>query len=483
MSFASLHFLFFFPIAVSLYFATPMKWRWATLLALSYYFYGSWRVEYLFLIIGSTLIDYFAALGMEASRTQRGRKSFLAMSLAGNLGILFSFKYYNFFSEALRAVLAPLGVEPGPSSFHPLLPVGISFITFQALAYTIEVYNRRSPAERHLGRFALYIAFFPQLVAGPIERPQSLIPQFSRVHTFDGARVISGLTRMAWGFFQKLVIADRLALVVNDVYNNPGGQSAGSIILATYFFAFQLYADFAGYTDIAIGGARVMGFELMENFRRPYFATSISDFWRRWHISMSTWFHDYVFKPLGGARKGRTRALMNVMIVFILSGLWHGAAWTYVMSGCLFAIFFLFGHLTRDWRGDMWDAARRTFGDVVPIARPWIARVVTFNFVCVAFLFFRANTLPDAFRFVGTIMNGAGGFIARAPIIGSYEAAIAAAAILLLFSHHMVERRAPLDDVLMAQPQWVRWAAFYGIATLTILLGNFGAQPFIYFQF
>jgi alginate O-acetyltransferase complex protein AlgI len=460
------------------------------LLALSYYFYGSWRVEYLFLLMAGTLIDYAAALGMAASRTLRTRRAFLALSLTFNLGVLFFFKYYSFFSESLRSLLAPLGVTAGPSTFHPLLPVGISFFTFQILAYAIDVYRGRCQAERHLGKFALYVSFFPQLVAGPIERPQALLPQLDRVHRFEGRRVVSGLTRMAWGFFLKLVVADRLAIVVNDVFNHPGGQPAGTIMLATYLFAFQLYADFAGYTDIAIGSARIMGFDLMENFRRPYFATSISDFWRRWHISLSTWFHDYVFQPLGGARKGRSRALANIMIVFILSGLWHGAAWTYIASGCLFATFFLFGHLTRKQRSALWDRVIRMAARSSPAAgggvlaiRPWIARLVTFNLVCTVFVFFRANTIADAIGFMRTIIHGVGGFAARVPALGTYEVGVAAIAVSVVVLHHAVDRIAPVDDMIMAQPRWVRWAAFYSIATLTILLGHFGTQPFIYFQF
>jgi alginate O-acetyltransferase complex protein AlgI len=490
MSFASLHFLIFFPIAVALYFATPGKWRWATLLALSYYFYGSWRVEYLFLLMAGTLIDYGCALGMAASRTLGRRRAFFAISLSLNLGVLFFFKYYSFFSETLRTLLAPFGVAPGPSSFHPLLPVGISFFTFQILAYSIDVYKGRCPAERHLGKFALYVAFFPQLVAGPIERPQALLPQLDQVKKFDGHRVISGLTRMAWGFFLKLVIADRVAVVVSDVYNNPNGQTAASIILATYLFAFQIYADFAGYTDIAIGSARVMGFDLMENFRRPYLATSITDFWRRWHISMSTWFHDYVFQPLGGARKGRARAVANIMIVFVLSGLWHGAAWTYVVSGLLFAAFFLFGHLTRRARNGLWDQAIQqcaalspTVGHALRAFRPWLARVIVFNLVCCVFIFFRANSVSDAAGFLKTVIQGAGGYTGYMPTIGAYELMVALGALLVLGGHHMIERTTRVDDLLTAQPRWVRWGAFYGIATTTILFGNFGTQPFIYFQF
>jgi alginate O-acetyltransferase complex protein AlgI len=276
--FNSLEFVVFFPLAVALYFLTPGKYRWAILLVLSYYFYASWRVEYVILLAGSTLVDYGAALGMGRARTPTARKAFLALSLSTNLGALFFFKYFAFISESIHTLLTPLGISPGVSSFHPLLPVGISFYTFQTLAYSLEVYWGRQKPERHLGKFALYVSFFPQLVAGPIERPGRLLPQFDTVHRFVGRRVVSGLTRMAWGFFQKLVIADRLAIAVNQVYNHPEGQSAGAILLATYLFAFQLYADFSGYTDIARGAARVMGYELMPNFRRPYFATSITDF-------------------------------------------------------------------------------------------------------------------------------------------------------------------------------------------------------------
>lgn len=491
MLFNSLHFVAFFPIATGLYFATPGRHRWAVLLALSYYFYASWRVEYVFLLAGSTLVDYGAALGMGRSRTALRRKLFLALSLSTNLGVLFFFKYFTFVSETIHAVLSPLGLSPGVASFHPLLPVGISFYTFQTLAYALEVYWGRQEPERHLGRFALYVSFFPQLVAGPIERPGRLLPQLRTVHRFVGRRVVSGLTRMGWGFFQKLVIADRLALAVNDIYNNPQGQTTGTILLGTYLFAFQLYADFAGYTDIARGTARVMGYELMVNFRRPFFATSISDFWRRWHISMTTWFRDYLFKPLGGARKGRVRALWNIVAVFFLSGLWHGAAWTYVVSGLLFAAFFLVGHVTRDRRNAAWQKVERwaaavdpRLGPTVGRLRPWLARILTFHLVCIAFLFFRANTIGDALYFVRTL-GGRVGEPVPAPSLAlePYQLALALAAILTLLAVNIMERDRDLDEKLLLQPRWIRWGTLYGVSLATLMFGHFGAQPFIYFQF
>ncbi|MCE7945771.1 MAG: MBOAT family protein, partial [Chlorobi bacterium CHB1] len=310
MLFHSLEFIIFFPVVVAIYFLAPLRFRQFFLLLASYYFYMCWKAEYAVLILLSTGIDYVAALHMHKTS---GR---------GNI-------FYEF----------PL--------FDILLPVGISFYTFQTLSYTIDVYRSEKTPERNFIKFALYVTFFPQLVAGPIERSTRLLPQFDHEHKFDANRVVSGLRLMLWGFFKKLVIADRLALYVNEVYNNPADYTGLPVIIATYFFAFQIYCDFSAYSDIAIGAARVLGFDLMKNFRQPYLAQSIGEFWKRWHISLSTWFRDYLYIPLGGNRVSRLRWYVNLMAVFLISGLWHGANWTFVVWGALHGSYFVLSLLTQ----------------------------------------------------------------------------------------------------------------------------------------
>ncbi len=350
MFFNSLHFLIFLPIVIAIYFSLPYRWRWVLLLAASYYFYMCWKAEYVLLIILSTVIDYYAALGMGRQRDKSKRKPYLLLSLIVNLGILFSFKYFNFFNENVRVLLTQFNIFYDAPTFKLLLPVGISFYTFQTLSYSIDVYRGARPPERHFGLFAVYVAYFPQLVAGPIERSTTLLPQFRDKHDFDASRAASGLRRIMWGMFQKVVVADRLAIYVDSVYNNQAPHGGLTLIVATVFFVFQVYCDFAGYSNIAIGAARIMGFDLMENFRRPFFARSVAEFWQRWHISLLTWFRDYLYIPLGGNRVARWRWYFNTMFVFVLCGLWHGAAWTYVITLGLHGFFIIFSSLTESPR-------------------------------------------------------------------------------------------------------------------------------------
>ncbi len=301
MLFNSLEFVIFFPVVTLLYFLLPHRFRWLHLLAASCVFYMFFIPAYILILAFTIVIDYFAGILIENARG-KSRKIFLATSLAANIGVLFVFKYYNFFSENLAQIASLLNVEYALPALSILLPVGLSFHTFQAMSYTIEVYRGNQKAERHFGIYALYVMFYPQLVAGPIERPQSLIHQFYERHDFDSNRVSNGLKLMLWGLFKKIVVADNLAVFVDAVYNQPRAWDGVNLIIATIFFAFQIYCDFSGYSDIAIGAAEVMGFKLMTNFNRPYHSKSISEFWKRWHISLSTWFRDYLYIPLGGNR-------------------------------------------------------------------------------------------------------------------------------------------------------------------------------------
>ena len=347
MLFNSLQFIVFFPIVVAAYFALNAKYRWILLLLASYYFYMCWSYKYIVLIMISTVVDYVAGILMYKLEKQRARKLLLLASLTTNLGLLFFFKYFNFFGDSINFVFERFNIFARVPAYEYLLPVGISFYTFQTLSYTIDIYRRKQKPEYHFGRFALFVSFFPQLVAGPIERSVNLIPQFRQDFKFEYERVKEGILLMVWGFFKKVVIADRLAEYVNLVYNNPADFAGLQNVIATFFFSFQIYCDFSGYSDIAIGSALIMGYRLMTNFRRPYFAASIGEFWHRWHISLSTWFRDYVYISLGGNRVVKWRYYYNLFITFLVSGLWHGAEWTFVIWGAIHGFYTVsYTHLT-----------------------------------------------------------------------------------------------------------------------------------------
>jgi len=355
MLFNSIEFIIFFPIVVAAYFALPGKFRWILLLIASYYFYMCWNYNYIILILISTFIDYFAGLGMGKTKVQLKKNLLLILSLTANLGLLFFFKYLNFFSVNLNAFFDQINIFYNVPQYDYLLPVGISFYTFQTLSYTIDVYSGKKEPEKHFGIFALYVSFFPQLVAGPIERSTRLLPQFYKHYKIDYVRIRDGVLLMVWGFFKKVVIADRLSEYVNTVYNNADNYGGFHDIIATFFFGTQIYCDFSGYSDIAIGSAMVLGYDLMLNFRRPYLSRSIKEFWSRWHISLSTWFRDYLYIPLGGNRVVKWRWYYNLFITFLISGLWHGANWTFVVWGALHGFYLLAAIVTNNWRNKMSD--------------------------------------------------------------------------------------------------------------------------------
>jgi alginate O-acetyltransferase complex protein AlgI len=492
MLFNSIVFALFFPTVVALFFATPHRWRWVVLLAASYLFYGWWKAEYLLLLMVCSTVDWAVALRMNDASTQARRKAWLMVSLVLNLTMLGYFKYVGFLTDTLQSIASPLGLVLHDSpAFHPLLPVGISFYTFQTLAYSIDVY-RGLPAERHLGRFALYVSFFPQLVAGPIERAQSLLPQFYEVKRFHGGRVVSGLTLMGWGFFQKVVIADRLAPVVNEIF--AGGsepQTAGAIMLAAYFFYFQIYADFSGYTHIAIGAARVMDFKLMENFDRAYLSSSTSEVWRRWHISLMSWFRDYLARPLGFSRPGRPKWARNILIVFLASGLWHGAAWTFAAWGLVNAIFVIVGDSTRRRRDRWWTRGAESLsrrragaGALLLRARLVVAVVFMFNLMALANIFFRAPSLARAAEMYGTLLRAPMTLFSLPALpVSRYEMMLALAAICVFLVVDGVGRTMRWAEWFAVQPRWVRWSTAYAIAMVVLMFGEFDVVEFYYFQF
>ena len=489
MLFNSLHFLVFFPLVVGLYYCLPPRGRGALLLLASYYFYMSWRAAYALLLLVTTALDYYSGVRMSRLPEKRQRRPWLVLSLASNLGTLFVFKYFNFFRDAavgLAGVLH-LSVGAGPA-LGLLLPVGVSFYTFQSVGYIIDVYQGRLEAERNFGRFALFVAFFPQLVAGPIERGGHMLPQFRRARAFDYARVVSGLRLMAWGLFKKVVVADRLALLVNPVFNNPQQHPEGPLlVLATLAFTFQIYGDFSGYTDLARGAARVLGFEFNLNFQQPYQAASVPEFWRRWHISLSSWFRDYVYIPLGGSRVGPARAYGNLLAVFLISGLWHGANFTFVVWGGLHGLYLVLSTWARPARAWL---AQRTGLAAYPGLRRGLGVLVTFVLVAYAWIFFRANSLADALFISRHLLSGwqLNGHQVATLLLGFSqhyrpELVVAASAVALMLAVEYFGSRCSPQAWVAAQPWATRWTGYVGLTLLILYLGIFNSTSFIYFQF
>ncbi len=492
MLFNSLHFLLFFPVVVVVYYATPPSFRWIWLLGSSYYFYMSWHPAYIILIVFSTMVDYLAGLGMGREKEKRGRRKYLWGSLAVNLGLLFLFKYYDFFHESLRLAASWFHLSYSAPSLGLLLPVGISFYTFQTLSYTIDVYRGNREPEKHLGYFALYVSFFPQLVAGPIERSETLLPQLRASHSFDARRVSRGLLLMTWGFFKKVVIADRVAQVVNTVYGRPGDFSGWQLTLATILFSYQLYCDFSGYSDIAIGGANVFGISLMENFRRPFLARSIAEFWTRWHISLSTWLRDYVSVPLLRTLRGLKkiyRYVLAIMLTFSLSGLWHGANGTFVIWGMIQGVYIVLGHLTTPFRKKL--RAKCGIADHVWYLSA-VQIVFTYALVCVAGIFFRAQSVADAWLVLKNLGTGwqvlVQGEKAKELLLsmGMNEFGFIVTMASIVFMEvvqYGQEKRWFSSPWLEARPIWFRWTAYYLLVLWILLFGAWGGQNFIYFQF
>jgi len=442
----------------------------------------SWKAEYAILILISTMIDYYAGRRMADLKEKIKRRKYLILSLFTNLGLLFAFKYFNFFNDSIRAMLTAISLPVDIPYFNVLLPVGISFYTFQTLSYTIDVYNGKIKPERHFGIFAVYVAFFPQLVAGPIERAKNLLPQFAKKHKFDYKRVTDGLKLMLWGFFLKIVIADRLSIVVDHVYNDVTGFVGVPLIIATYFFAFQIYCDFAGYSFIAIGAAQVLGIKLMDNFRRPYFSKSVSEFWKRWHISLTTWFRDYLYIPLGGNRVVKSRWLFNIAVVFLISGLWHGAGWTFVIWGALHGSYLIFSILTKN--------VREKFANFIGITKfprfHMILKVfITFHLVLFGWIFFRANTFSDAIYVITHLFTGLSFHIKNLFLERTIMVEFVVAIPLILFMEfiHLIQERMRMRQFLDDKPLLLRWAIYFVIIMVILLFGIYQETPFIYFQF
>lgn len=502
MLFNSIEFLLFFPVVLLIYWLIPGKLRMYWLLVTSYVFYMGWNPQYALLLLFSTAATWLSGLliGFSRSRAEKaeaeGRKKrsltklWVALCLVLNLGILFFFKYFDFVVENVNSLLKALGREAVKPTFDVLLPVGISFYIFQALSYTIDVYRGDVRVEKNFFKYATFVSFFPQLVAGPIERSSHLLTQFDEPKPFSYERVRDGLLMMLWGFFQKLVIADRAAIAVNEVFNACEYYSGFSVALAAILFALQIYGDFAGYSCIAVGAGQVMGFQLMENFRQPYFAVSVADFWRRWHISLSTWFRDYLYIPLGGNRKGEARKYANQMIVMLVSGLWHGAAWTYVIWGGMNGVMQVLGGMTAK--------ARRSIREKLGVKENTLSTrlakmLVTFVLIDLTWIFFRANTVSDAFYILGSLFRGwdlkalIDGSLLRMGLDMTEWIVLGLGVIVLIAVGVMRERGMHLRALLSRQQVWFRWLVYLTAVFSVLLLGVYGpgfeASAFIYFQF
>ena len=497
MEFNSINFMIFFPVVLALYFVIPKALRQIWLLAASYYFYMSWNARYALLIAASTLITYVSGIAIERYRDsgRTGRRLTVLFSCLGiNLGILLFFKYGNFLIASLDRGLELLHIGSVDQRFYFLLPVGISFYTFQALGYTIDVYRGDVRAETNLIRYALFVSFFPQLVAGPIERSKNLLSQMqniAEIKLWNARRVTSGTILMIWGFFVKMVIADRAAVLVNTVFDNYRMYGSTELVLAAVFFALQIYCDFGSYSLIAIGAAKIMGFELMENFNTPYFACSIRDFWSRWHISLSTWFRDYLYIPLGGNRRGRVRKSVNIMIVFLASGLWHGADWSYVVWGGIHGAYQVIGDYLASFRE---KCIRKLRVNTACFSWKFLQTTVTFILVVFAWIFFRADSIGDAFHYIRRIwMRPTPWVLFNGEIftlgLDRPEMNILFVAICMLGLVDLVRyrKKMTLDVFLMQQNLWFRGGIMIGLVVLIFVCGKYGVgfdpQQFIFFQF
>ena len=494
MTFNSISFLFFFPAVVLCYYLLPHRYRWIWLLVSSYYFYMSWNPKYVLLIAFSTAVTWAGGQMIEARRgSLRTVRLILAVCILANLAILGFFKYFNFFSQNVNALMAAMHLQIRTPSVDVLLPVGISFYTFQALGYLIDVYRGDISPEPNLARYALFVSFFPQLVAGPIERSGNLLGQLRERHSFEPGQVMRGLLTMAWGFFKKLVIADRAAILVTAVFDQYTDYTGAQIALAVVLFAFQIYCDFSGYSDIAVGAAQVMGFSLMKNFDRPYFARSTAQFWRRWHISLTTWFRDYVYIPLGGNRRGTLKKHINILITFLLSGLWHGASWNFVVWGLLNGIWQVAGEMTSGIRRSVRKALHvREEG----FFHHMVQTVTTFLLVDFAWLFFRASGLREALRMIRhgvthfaplSVFSTESGIGLNTMALDAPDFLVLLAALAVLLIGDLVSIKRDMIGMILRQKIAARFLIYYLILLILLIFGIYGpafdASSFIYFQF
>ncbi len=490
MTFNSFEFLIFYPIVLISYFLLPHKLRWVLLLAASYVFYMWFSAPLFFLILFTTVVSWICSMVIERTDSLAKKRLCIVLTLVTSLGVLVFFKYYNFLAGSVMSLGALFGAEFDLTISGLILPVGISFYTFQTLSYAIDVYRGDVKTEHHFGYYALFVSFFPQLVAGPIERPDNLLPQLRQEHKWNEADAYAGAKRMLAGFFKKIVVADLLATYVNSIYNSPETATGIGVIIASCMFAVQIYCDFSGYTDIAIGCARIMGIHLMQNFNRPYSARTIKEFWARWHISLSSWFRDYLYFPLGGSRCSSFKRWRNVMIVFLVSGLWHGAAWNFVIWGFLHGLYQIIGGLTLPLRERICEKLHINRKSL--IYSVW-QQVFTFVLVTFAWIFFRANSTADLIHLIKTLFVGWNVPIGEAVNAMGLTLNGAITSILAILCMVLIDRLVPHEEKPLENGAFLSdrvvthgrggvlvWTV---IAAWLLLLTGDGASSFIYFQF
>ncbi len=480
MLFNSIDFALFLPIVFLIYWGmvhTSIKAQNVFIILASYLFYGWWDWRFLLLIVTSTLVDYFVGLGLERYEAKKKRKALLCLSIITNIGILVFFKYVNFFVDTFVDAYALFGKEISVTSLHIILPVGISFYTFQTLSYSIDVYNKKIAPTKDFFAFTAFVCFFPQLVAGPIERAKHLLPQFQKKRHFEFSNGVDGLKQILWGLFKKMVIADTCGRYVDLLYANPSDFTSSSLVIGAILFSFQIYADFSGYSDIAIGVARLFGFHLKQNFATPYFSTSITEFWRRWHISLSTWFRDYVYIPLGGNKTSTRRFVCTILIVFCVSGLWHGASWTFIIWGLLHAFlylatFFITGNNKKTIRNPYLHHLSHV-----------IQMFFTFFLVSFAWIFFRAESVGSAFRYIGRLFSTSIVSFPNFTSKGNVLTLVFFIVFLVVIEWKGREESYAIKQLLQKRARIIRWS-FYSLLILFLgLFANMDEVPFIYFQF
>lgn len=479
MLFNSLSFAIFLPIVFAVYWGLPHKYRWFLLLVASYWFYMSWNPKYVVLILFTTVVSYVAGISLEKQANIRKKKMILAIACVASLGVLFFFKYFNFVSKSVAGVISYFGMPIEPIVLNFLLPVGISFYTFQTLSYVIDVY-RGNAAEHHFGKYATFVSFFPQLVAGPIERTVNLLPQLKDEHKFDYSLASYGLKQMAWGFFKKIVIADTISQYVGKVFDKPHGYQGFAFVIVAILFTIQIYCDFSGYSDIAIGTAKLMGIKLMTNFNSPYFSQSLREFWCRWHISLSTWFRDYVYIPLGGNRVGKLRKAFNLLATFLVSGLWHGANWTFVIWGGIHGIAQVIENI-------VFPKSKST--DYKGVA--WLIRVlIVFCFCSFAWIFFAANTVSDAGYIITHMLDGVsspsaylhGGFSSIG--LGKRQLLFLIPSLIGLIIYDYKSLKEDVIAAISNKKTTVRWIVYiFFLLWMIFNIPTTNATEFIYFQF
>lgn len=494
MLFNSLEFILFFPAVTLGFFLLPKKVKPVWLLLASYFFYMCWNPYYIVLILLTTFVTFLSGILIDKSKGQSSKRLIMVLCIVFNIGILVLFKYFDFILLNLNKVFGVFGVRAVSNPFNFLLPVGISFYTFQAIGYVIDVYRKDVKAERNFIDYALFVSFFPQLVAGPIERSRNLLCQIKDIrkkNLFDHQNAVSGFGLMLWGLFLKMVIADRAAIFVDKVFTEYYAFGSVELIFGAVLFSLQIYADFAGYSSVAIGAARVMGIRLMDNFDTPYFSKSIAEFWRRWHISLSFWFRDYLYIPLGGNRKGTLRKYLNLFITFMVSGLWHGASWNYVAWGAVHGIYQIVGGMTKPIRERCYDrlnVKRNTF------SFDFLKRIITFLLVAFAWIFFRARSLKASLIYISRMFTCFDPWVLfnegiYGVALSRKEFNILIVSVIVLFAVSVIKYRKKIDigTFLYEENLWFRWAALIGLILSIVVFGEYGidfsSAKFIYFDF